>query len=202
LLRSWNGQMEKGTAAPTIVSLAYNALRKKMVSCAAPGLGDTYEFPMGPAVVERLLRERPQGWFADYNSMLIDSLEDAIANGEKQQGSKISSWDYGHYNELTIANPVVGQLPLIGKYFNIGPVPMSGSSTTIKQTTHRLGPSMRMIVDFSDLDRSLMNIMTGESGQPLSRHYDDQWSAYYGATSFPMQFNKVDAKQILVVKPN
>ena len=96
---------------------------------------------------------------------------------------------------------MVGELPLIGKYFDIGPVPMSGSPTTIKQSSGRLGPSMRMIVDLSDLDRSLQNIAVGESGQPLSRHYKDQWPAYYGATSFPMQFHRVDAKQVLTIRP-
>ena len=78
---------------------------------------------------------------------------------------------------------------------------MSGSSTTIKQTTRRMGPSMRMIVDLSDLDRSMQNITVGESGQRLSTHYKDQWDAYYGATSFPMQFGKIDAKSTLVVRP-
>jgi penicillin amidase len=90
---------------------------------------------------------------------------------------------------------------MVGKYFNIGPVAMSGSPTTIKQTTHRLGPSMRMIVDLSDLDHSVQNITIGESGQPLSKHYKDQWGAYYGATSFPMRFTKVNASQVLVVSP-
>ena len=93
------------------------------------------------------------------------------------------------------------EVPLLGGYFNIGPVEMSGSSTTIKQTTERLGPSMRFVADLSDWDRSLNNITIGESGQILSRHYKDQWNAYYAGRSFPMQFNKVDAKQTLVVNP-
>ncbi|HML17595.1 MAG TPA: penicillin acylase family protein, partial [Bryobacteraceae bacterium] len=134
--------------------------------------------------------------------LLIQSLGQAIANGEKYQGSKVSRWNYGSLMELTIAHPVLGQLPLIGKYFNIGPVQMSGSGSTIKQTSRRLGPSMRMIVDLSNLDNSLENITIGESGQPLSRHYRDQWPAYYGATSFPMQFHKIEAKQVLIVNPN
>jgi len=96
---------------------------------------------------------------------------------------------------------VDGQLPVIGVYFNIGPVAMSGSSTTIKQTTRRMGPSMRMIVDLGDLDHSMQNITVGESGQRLSGHYKDQWDAYYAATSFPMQFGKVDAKNVLTVRP-
>jgi penicillin amidase len=58
------------------------------------------------------------------------------------------------------------------------------------------------MVDLSDLDQSMQNITIGESGQPLSKHFKDQWGAYYGATSFPMQFQKVDAKQVLRVVPS
>ncbi len=202
LVRNWTGQMEKGTPAPMIVQLTYEELRKALAERAAPGLVAAYDYPMSPAVVEKLLRERPTGWFDDYNDVLLKCLDQALAAGRKVQGSRFSRWDYGQFNELRIAQPVDGQVPLIGKYFNIGPVPMSGSSTTIKQTTRRLGPSMRMIVDFSDLDRSLQNITVGESGQPFSRHYKDQWSAYYGATSFPMQFRNIDAKQVLTVNPS
>ncbi len=201
LLRNWSGQMEKGTAAPLVEALLYQELKKAAADRAAPGQSDQYTFEMAPAAIERLLRERPPGWFPDYDKLLVQSLGQAIQAGEKLQGSKVSRWNYGSWNELTIANPVLGQLPLIGKYFNIGPVQMSGSGTTIKQTSRRLGPSMRMIVDLSDLDNSLENITIGESGQPLSWHYRDQWKAYYGATSFPMQFDKVDAKQVLTVNP-
>jgi len=201
LLRSWTGQMEKGTAAPMIASLIYDQLKKSVAERAAPGVSDMYSFPMAPAVIERLLRERPSGWFADYDALLLKCLADAVQEGAKIEGSKVSRWDYGQFNQLRIPNPVEGQLPLIGKYFDIGPVPMSGSPTTIKQSTGRLGPSMRMIVDFSDLDHSLQNITIGQSGQPLSKHYKDQWGAYYGATSFPMQFNHVDARQVLTINP-
>jgi penicillin amidase len=201
LLRSWNGQMERGTAAPMVVALVFQQLRKTAAERASPGSGQTYEFIMAPSVLEKLLRERPAGWFPDYNAMLMKCFADAVEEGAKIQGSKVSRWDYGQYNALKITHPVGNQLPLIGSYFNIGPVSMSGSSTTIKQTTRRMGPSMRMIVDLSDLDHSMQNITVGESGQRLSSHYKDQWSAYYGATSFPMQFTEVDAKQTLVVKP-
>jgi penicillin amidase len=201
LLRSWNGQMEKGTAAPMVVTLVFQQLRKAVAERAAPGSGQTYEFIMAAAALEQLLRERPPGWFPDYNAMLMKCFADAVDEGAKIQGSKVSRWDYGQYNALKMTHPVGGQLPLIGSYFNIGPVSMSGSSTTIKQTTRRIGPSMRMIVDLGDLEHSMQNITIGESGHRLSSHYKDQWTAYYGAASFPMQFGKVDAKQTLVVKP-
>ncbi len=176
LLRQWNGQMEKKTAAPLVETLTYNELRKAVAERAWPKYDAGYETSyLAPEVIERLLRERPPDWFPDYDDLLVKCLTTAIATGEKTQGSKVSRWDYGQYIQLTVQSPVLGHLPLIGKYFNVGPIPMSGAATTIKQTSRALGPSMRMVVDFADFDRSLENITVGESGHELSRHYKDQW---------------------------
>jgi len=96
---------------------------------------------------------------------------------------------------------VFSHLPVVGKYFNIGPVEQSGSPTTVKQTTPRLGPSMRLSVDFANLDNSRLNIVAGESGQILSSHYKDQWDAWYYGTTLPMQFGNVEAKSTLTAVP-
>ncbi len=201
LLRQWNGQMEKGQAAPMLASLVYEQIRKRVAERAATGSGEIYQNYMAPSVIERLLRERPADWFPNYNVFLLRCLVGAIEEGQKIQGSKLSRWDYGQYQALQIVNPVEGRLPLIGSYFNIGRVAMNGAPTTVKQYTRRLGPSLRMIVDLADLDHSFANLATGESGQPLSSHYKDQWDAYYAGRSFPMQYGKVDAKNVLTVKP-
>jgi penicillin G amidase len=205
LLRSWNGQMEKGTPQPLIVTLLYQHLRRSIAEKAAPKLGLTYDVEMAPVVVERLLRERPPSWFSDYDKLLVESLSDAVDEGERMQGRAIAKWDYGSYNELVIAHPVAGALPrvgaFLGKYFNIGPVPMSGSSTTVKQTTRRLGPSMRFVADLANWDQTLQNIVTGESGHIFSGHYKDQWDDYYTAHSFQMPFDHVNAASTLTLVP-
>jgi penicillin amidase len=206
-LRSWNGQTEKKTAAPMVATLLDTELRKAAAKAASPGTEGEYAARMAPVVVEKLLRERPAGWFKDtgglngYDELLVNSLAAAVSAGEKMQGSNVAEWDYGQTIELHLVHPVGGQLPVIGRYFNIGPVPMSGSPSSIKQTTQRLGPSLRMVIDLANLDRSQANIVTGESGHVFSRHYKDQWGAYYGGTSFPMQFDQVEAKDTLIVNP-
>jgi penicillin G amidase len=201
LLRNWNGQTEKKSAAPLLATLLDAELRKAAAKAASPGAQDEYASRLAPVVIEKLLRERPAGWFKSYDDLLIDSLASAVSAGEKLQGSNIAAWDYGQTIELHLVHPVGGELPVIGRYFNIGPVPMSGSSSSIKQTAQRLGPSLRMVIDLSNLDQSQADIVTGESGHVLSKHYKDQWGAYYGGTSFPMQFDKIDAKDTLVVNP-
>ncbi len=201
LLRGWNGQMEKDLAAPLLIWLTYLHVRSAVAENAAPGKGAAYAYNMAPAVIERLLRQRPGGWFRDYDQMLLGAFLDAIEEGSRIQGRDVKRWQYGAYLTVPINSPVLHQLPLIGQYFDIGRVPMSGSSTTIKQTTSQVAPSMRMNADLANWDRSFLNILTGQSGQILSAHYRDEWNAYYSGHSFPMQFATVHASSTLEFRP-
>jgi penicillin amidase len=200
-LRQWNGRMEKGKAAPMLVTLVFEQLRKLVAERASIGSGASYQSRSAPRMIEKLLRERPKDWFPNYDALLLRCLTGALEAGQKLQGSKASRWDYGQYRALRMINPIAGRLPFLGRYFDIGPVPMSGGPTTVLQYTGGLGPSLRMIIDLGDLEHSFANLATGESGQRLSSHYKDQWDAYYAGRSFPMPFAKVDAGEVLVVKP-
>jgi penicillin amidase len=137
----------------------------------------------------------------DWDAWILGNLKTALEEGRSLQGSHVSSWRWGSLQQWKFAHPVGKQLPLVDRYFDIGPVEMSGSGTTIKQTTRTLGPSERMVVDLGDLDKSVLNLTTGESGFVASGHYKDQWPSYYVGKSFPMQFQAIDAKEILRVRP-
>jgi penicillin amidase len=201
LLRQWNGRMEADKPAPLIAALAFPHVRTSIAEAAAPGGGRLYETKMSSAMVEKLLRERPEGWFRDYNEMLLRVLVDAVEEGKNLYGQDVKRWRYGASLRLGINNPVFHRVPAIGKYFDIAPVPMSGSGTTVKQSTPVLGPSMRMNADLGDWDASLLNIVTGQSGQILSRHYRDQWEDYLAGRSYPMQFGNVKAASTLEFRP-
>ncbi len=201
MLKQWNGQMDQDLAAPFLVSLAYQHILISIAENAAPGKGPLYANQMATTVVEKLLRERPPGWFDDYNELLLRTLADAVDEGKRMQGSDLRKWKYGQWLQVRLNHPVIHQVPVIGPYFDIGPVPLSGSSTTVKQTTRTLAPSMRMNADPGDWSRSLLNILTGQSGQVLSTHYVDEWKPWYYAISFPMQFGQVKAASTLEFHP-
>src|SRR5262249_22783633 len=110
-------------------------------------------------------------------------------------------WKYGQYLRWTISNPVFHGVPWVGKYFEIGPVPMSGGGTTVKQTTQRLGPPVRMDSGLGEWDRALVNRRGGESGAAPPWHFGDQWKAYYYGFSYPMEFGKIDAASRLEFRP-
>jgi penicillin G amidase len=201
LLHSWNGQMETRLAAPFLISLAYQYVRTAVAESASPGNGAAYDYQIAPAVIEKLLRERPSGWFPDYDEMLLRALADAVDEAARIQGRDPKRWQYGAWMRVEIDHPVTHQIPWIGRYFDIGPLPMSGSGTSVKQTTRTLLPSMRMTAEPGDWDRSLLNELTGQSGQILSPHYRDQWPNYYAGRSYPMQFGQVQAKSTLHFQP-
>lgn len=204
VLRSWDGQMDKDEAAPMITQLLNTQLGTALLGSILPAktLPANPSLPR-PFVIETLLRNRPSGWVPanDWDTWLLQNLKAALETGRRRQGSPVSNWHWGRMLQWEFQHPVGKQIPLAGGFFNIGPVPMSGSVTTVKQTTPSLGPSERMVADLSDWDKSVQNLPTGESGFVASGHYKDQWPSYYVGNSFPMEFEKVDAKEILHINP-
>lgn len=204
LLRRWDGQMRAAEAAPLLATLALQHVRTGLGNIASPGKGLSYVARIAPAAMEMILREKPPGWFVDYDAFLLACLRDAVREGSRMQGPDPAKWNYGRYNSLTLTNAVVGRLPLLGKYFNLGPVALNGSPDTVNQIyrgERLVGPSMRMAVDLGNFDASWMNLTVGQSGQVLSKHYKDQWKAYLEGRSFPAPFSKVEGASVLTVLP-
>ncbi|MDP9172112.1 MAG: penicillin acylase family protein [Acidobacteriota bacterium] len=201
MLRTWDGQMDKERPEPFVTTLAFQYIRKGIAERASPGNGGVYEIQISAAVTERLLKERPAGWFSDYNQFLLQCFADAMEEGHRIQGSDPARWKWGKYMYLNAPNPVVGRVPVVGKWFNVGPEPMSGGTTTVKQTTRRLSPSERINMSLANWDDSLMNLPLGESAHVASSHYRDEWQAFYVGAGYPMQFNHVDVKSTVSFVP-
>jgi penicillin amidase len=201
VMRPWNGQMEIPLAAPMLARLTYEHVRDAFAQSASPGKWQVYSYFITPSVIQTLLESGAKGWFADTDAMLLKALGDAIEDGAREQGSSVARWNYGEFNALTVEQPVDSKIPLVGRYFNIGPVPMSGAPETVKQVRGRVGPSMHFVADLSNWDNSLNNITLGESSNVFSGHYSDQWETYYYGHSLPMQFSHVEAKEVLRVLP-
>jgi penicillin amidase len=204
ILKSWNGQMEKSEAAPLITETLSSHLARALVhAILPPNKREGMDILPRPDVIQDLLEKRPRGWVPhdDWDAFLLSNLREALADGRKQQGGRVRNWRWGRLLQWKFAHPVGKSLPVVDGYFDIGPVEMSGSGTTVKQTTDTLGPSERMVADLSDWDKSVQNLTTGESGNVASRHYKDEWPAYYVGRSFPMEFDRVEAKDVLTVRP-
>lgn len=202
ILRNWNGQMDRNLAAPVVTQILSAVMGEKLISSNVKATHLPDLLPR-PEVIQDVLTQRPPGWVPndDWDGWVLSCLKTALQDGIRRQGTPVSRWRWGRTMFWNFQHPIGKSLPFVSSYFDIGPVPMSGSGTTVKQTTQTLGPSERMVVDLGNLDNSVQNLATGESGFVLSKHYKDQWPAYYAGRSFPMEFNHIEVRHTLHFQP-
>jgi penicillin amidase len=191
-VKRWDGEARADSVATLVLEATRGALRQRVL---VPKLGANltgYRWAMSTVFLQNAMAQNLARWLppgdADFNVTLMKSLNDAVGRIPALVHSHDhAAWKWGDVIPLTFHHPL-DAVPLLGRWLDVGPFPQAGTGTTVKQTTTRLGPSMRMVVDFSDLDQSVQNITLGESGQVSSSYYRDQFSAWYNGTSFPMLF--------------
>ncbi|MDE3196302.1 MAG: penicillin acylase family protein, partial [Acidobacteriota bacterium] len=128
-LRNWDGQMDLNLPQPLVTTLVYQYLRKAVAERASPGSGSAYDYQLSSPIVERLLKERPKDWFANYDELILRCLADGVEEGQRLQGQDPKRWRWGRSNFIELNHPVGSRIPAIGPYFNVGAMPMSGSPT-------------------------------------------------------------------------
>jgi penicillin amidase len=101
----------------------------------------------------------------------------------------VARWSYGSWHVIDIEHPLAVFLPLIGRMAGTGEQPLSGDTTTVKQVGRAFGPSQRFTMDWSNIDGSTENIVLGESGNPYSPYFRDQWNDWYGGTTFALPYS-------------
>jgi penicillin amidase len=58
----------------------------------------------------------------------------------------------------------------------------------VKQVSRTFGPSQRFTIDWANIDGATEDITMGESGDPLSPYYRDQWTYWYNGKTFALPF--------------
>jgi len=205
LLRHWDGEARMDSAATLVCEVTRQALLERILK---PKLGDDlsgYHWGMSTTFLENVLANNWTRWLPRGDSSFEETLIKSLEEGVKQIPSRVGSrshdaWKWGNTIPLTFYHPLGQGFPLLGRLLDVGPFPQAGTATTVKATTTRHGPSMRMVVDLSTLDHSVQNITLGESGQVFSPYYQDQFDAWYTGRSFPMSFSDDAVEQATVHK--
>ena len=102
-------------------------------------------------------------------------------------------------HKITFQHPI-GKLKLFSKFFNVGSYSIAGTNEVINnqlfiytddaEINTKGGPSTRRIIDFSDIENSWSVLPTGQSGNPMSKHYDDQSELFVNGKFRKMMINK------------
>jgi penicillin amidase len=222
--RNWNFTMSKDDVPSAIFEVFFNQL-----------IGNIFRDEMGEDLFRQyiflanmpyrvtlsLLADSASAWFDDIrtdtvetrNMIIRKSLDDALNVLSATLGGEMKEWRWGRVHTLTLQHPF-GSIDVLKPIFNIGPTPVGGSGTTVNNGEYRLsqpyamtlGPSMRHIVDFADINRALSVIPSGQSGQPLHPQYDDQFTLWkngeYHTVSMDEKEIALKSKNILYLIPS
>lgn len=128
---------------------------------------------------------------------IIAGMEEALQYLVDTRGPEPIEWRWEQIHTLTLKAPLFGEAAendsapvalklIVNNMLNKGPFPVGGHSYSINNGEYRwtdpydmvLGPSIRRIVDFSDLSSTLSILPTGQSGNPLSQYYGDQTESW------------------------
>lgn len=133
--------------------------------------------------------------------ILTNSFHEAIVSLEKQLGKEVNSWTWNRVHTLEHPHPL-GQVAVLRKIFNVGPFEVPGSEEVINNLMFdftdtglynvKAGPSTRRVIDFSDIENSMSVLPTGQSGNPFSKHYNDQAEMYAAGKFRKMKMNKAE----------
>lgn len=190
LLAGWDGRAARERPEPLIFAAWLEQLWHDVL---ADELGDdfkAFQRPRPQVLAGILTRNRH--WCDDTATPEAESceqissraLERAVRTLAERHGNVIANWKWGDDHRAVFAHPVLSHIPLLGWLTEVS-IATGGDDFTVNRGTylpgsfqHVHGAGLRVVYDLDNLANSRFVIATGESGNPLSRHYDDQLEAW------------------------
>ncbi len=191
LMRSWDGRLTTDSAAASLATQTRYALRIMLLQ---PKLGnedaEDYEWSESNFSEEEIVMHASPDWlppnYRDWDAFLTAAVGRAMKDGHAP--TDVTKWTYGSWHVVDIEHPLSNFLPYVSRIAGTGPQPLSGDTTTVKQVGRAFGPSQRFTMDWSNIDGSTEDIVLGESGNPYSPYFRDQWDDYYNGRTFALPF--------------
>lgn len=204
LLADWNGEMNEHLPEPLIFAAWMRSLQHRLIRDDIGPLAEEF-WQVEPVFLERVFRDvggasiwcdvRPSVAVETCTDMAQMALDEALEELSETYGGDLESWRWGAAHEAVHEHPVLGETRLFSWIVNIRQATSGGDFTLNRAATPGTGPEpyinthgagYRGVYDFADPDSSVFIISTGQSGHPLSRHYDDMGELWRRGEYVPM----------------
>jgi penicillin amidase len=191
LMRNWDGRLSTDSAAASLLTRTRGELWMMLLE---PKLGKplagVYTWAEKNFAQEEIVMHASPEWlpakYKNWDNFLAAAVRKAMRKGPLF--GDVSKWAYGNWHVVDLEHPLASILPDLAHFAGTGPLPLSGDNTTVKQVGRAFGPSQRFTMDWSNVDGSTEDIVLGESGNPMSPYFRDQWKDYYNGTTFALPF--------------
>jgi penicillin G amidase len=214
-LKNWNGEYSLKATSPVLYHRAlYYMVKNTMEDELGP---EMFEQFLSTHLFKRQIawgsNMQSGEWWDNINTpdvvetrqdIVMMSFAQAWESLVKDFGEDTSQWTWDKVHTLEHQHPF-GQVESLRKYFNVGPFPVEGTREVINNLSFPYdgtgfykvssGPSTRRIIDFSDVENSISILPTGQSGNPFSKHYEDQAQMYVNGEFRKMMMNKKEIEE-------
>ncbi|MGH3415816.1 MAG: penicillin acylase family protein [Actinocrinis sp.] len=213
LLKNWDYTQPATSGAAAYYNAVWSEILKMTFANKLPSGVDQKDlgFDGGDrwfAVVSAIIGQPDSEWWDNpktpqretRDTVLTAALEKARLDLTARLGKDVSKWTWGRLHTLTPTEQTLGtDGPGIVKWLLNGQAqPLAGGSAVVDATSWDLSsgnydvtvaPSMRMIVDLSDFDRSRWINQTGESGHVDDPNYLDQAPLWAAGETLPWAYS-------------
>lgn len=223
LLKDWDFQDHMDSAAAGLFAAFWKQLLARTFGDELP---EDY-LPDGNSrwftVIHQLAMNPDSSWWDDHTTPAVEqrddifrtSLEAAVNELEGTLGKDPQGWRWGALHTVHFQNASLGKSGIapIEALFNRGPFEASGGASIVNATGWKASkdysvtslPSMRMLIDLSNLDNSLAIHTTGESGHAFHPNYidmADEWRMIrYHAMLWSQAQVEAGARTLLHLQP-
>ena len=213
-LERWGRVMRTDAAEPLIFAAWYRELSRLIYADELGGMFDGF-WHVRPQFMERILTRR-QIWCDDVRTDRAETcaelagaaLDAALQDLARRFGDEPDAWRWGTAHAARMPHPIFAEQPVLSLLFGIE-VPTGGDSVTVNvghfnlrnqrwpfANTH--AATYRAIYHLADLDQSRFVTATGQSGNPLSRHYDDLTVLWASGRAVPIPRHGSDQPQPVI----
>ena len=159
-------------------------------------LWQAYSWGEKESVEEELMTHTPARWlppgFASWDDFLAAVTQRGLR--DLKAPHDLADWQMGKVFPVDIEHPLLSRslIPyLIGVRTGTGSQESSGDATTVKQIGRSFGPSERFTTDLGNPDRTTLNEVLGQSGNPVSPWYMDQFEGWLHGRTYAMPFSGI-----------
>lgn len=178
IIRDWDGRMTPDSRAALLVNEVRNCTANKIAADNRPAPAAIIrERILHWAITENSQRWLPKG-FVDYTALLKVCDSEAEASLRTRYGADEGKWVWGAIAQSRFPHPLA-VAPLIGLRFATPNVPIAGSGQTPNVASF---VSMRHLASPGNWDATRLVIPLGESGDPDSDYYTDQFDEWRTGT--------------------
>lgn len=216
LLLNWDYVLDKNSTAAGLFEAWNRRLTTNVAAAVVPTAAKPFYRTLSPKkTIDYLVS--PTGAFganpvASRDSLLLRSLDEAVAEMTRRFGADASGWALGqnNYHHATISHPLSPAVDAKTRaLLDVGPMPRGGDGNTVGATggtdNQTAGASFRMVVDLGDWDAAVGINTPGQSGDPSSPHYRDLFPLWANDRYFGVPFSsarvRASAESVSILTP-